>query len=230
MRAASLVALLVVLAFGGLGCAGATGGDPTDDLGEVDLTSDGKAVADAATGDLASNGAPCNPSATVLGAAGGPDACAYGELCDPATMKCKAVPTGSCNMVGGAPSWDAAGKAAPVIAKVSAMLLPTTDAQTECANGDPAALVTIEYYAPMTLTATTSPATFLPQVKFKKSMVLGDPFYSGTFMRQMPAASQKVGSFKVGINCGGAGGAVKQAGLYILDGGGRSSNPVCVTW
>lgn len=231
------------------GCAGASspgielpdfagidpGGDDlsspfVDDLGTHDLAKSDMKVGDMKAGDMASSGSTCNPSATTLGAAGGPDTCAYGERCDDVMNKCVAVTVGSCNMVGGAPTWNMAAKLAPVITKATATLLATTNASTECANGDPAALVTIEWYAPGFLTTQDVVATFLAQVKFKKSTVAGDPFFSATFERMAPVKNTKVGSFQVGINCGGAGGSVKTAGMYIEDEAGHVSNPICVTW
>jgi hypothetical protein len=232
LASGSFVLALALIA----GCAGAGGPGDDADLSDPTTVDDGATLADLAgmdlvkVGDMASNGPSCNPANLALGAAGGPDTCAYGELCDAATSKCAAVPSGSCNMVMGGPVWNKGAKLAPVIAKVSATLLATTDSMTECAAGDPAALVTVDYYAPMNLTSTTMANVFLPQVKFKKSVVSTDPWYSGTFMRQMPAANTKNGTFKVGINCGGAGGAVKTAGFYIVDEGGRTSNLVCVSW
>jgi hypothetical protein len=67
-------------------------------------------------------------------------------------------------------------------------------------------------------------------VKWKKSTDPGGPWYAGTFARMLPPTNDKFGSFQVGINCGGAGGAVKVAGLYVADEQGRTSNVVCVTW
>lgn len=197
---------------------------PGLDLAGLDLAH----AADLAHGDAAGPQA-CDPGNVALGANGGPDVCAYGQVCDGSAHQCVAVQSGSCAMVGGAPTWEEAGKAAPVIATISATLLTSTDPNTECENGDPAALVTIVYYAPMTLTTATTASAFLPQVQFKKSTNPGDPFFDGTFMRVMPQANQTSGSFEVGINCGGATG-VREAGMYILDGGGRTSNPVCVSW
>ena len=236
----ALAARGVMLAFGLslAACAGASmtgeGADLSDPLtGNEDMAGPKPDLAGrdlASAGDMASNGAGCNPANETLGAAGGPDVCAYGEICDDASSKCKAVAAASCHLIMGAPTWNKSAKMAPVIAKVSATLLATTDAATECAAGDPAALVTVDYYAPQNLTATTMANVFLPQVKFKKSVVAADPFFSGTFMRVMPAPNMKFGTFKVGINCGGAGGSVKTAGFYITDGGGRASNAVCVSW
>jgi hypothetical protein len=179
-----------------------------------------------APADLTGAGSTCNPSAMTLGANGGPDVCAYGEYCDAASMHCMPVPVGTCSMVSGAPTWDEAGKQAPVIATISAELLASTDSTTECANGDPAALVTMSYYAPETLTTATTASAFDPQVKWSKSVT----WYSGTFMRQLPAPNSTMGSFQVGINCGGAAGSVKTAGFYILDESGKPSNAVCVSW
>jgi hypothetical protein len=227
-RTALLAALL------GAGCAGAGGPGDAPDLSGV--PDQGNGPGDLAgldlvkIGDMAGGGPSCNPANETLGPAGGPDTCAYGEFCDDASSTCVAVPTGACNMIMGAPPWNKSAQMAPVIGRVSAVLLPATNATTECLNGDPAALVTVDYYAPNTLTSATAANSFLPQVKFKKSVVASDPWYSGTFIRAMPAASAKFGSFKVGINCGGAGGSVKTAGFYILDEGGRASNAVCVSW
>jgi hypothetical protein len=205
-------------------------GEP-EDLAGRDLSGRDMAGKDMASpGDMASTGASCNPASQTLGAAGGPDTCAYGEACDSATSKCKAVMNGSCLMVQGAPAWNTATKMAPVITKATAVLLSTTNSMTECANGDPAALVTVEFYAPQVLTTDTMALAFLPQVKFKKSQVAADPWFSGTFLRSPVPTNAKVGSFQVGINCGGAGGTVKTAGLYILDEGGRTSNAICVSW
>jgi hypothetical protein len=238
-RAVGWTTLVLTLIFES-GCAGVSQGASSEDLadrgGDASPTDDFAATAFdfATTSDLAGSdlagATSCNPANLSLGAGGGPDACAYGQRCDGASSTCQPVSNGSCNMVMGAPVWDAAGKAAPVIANVSATLLSATNSTTECANGDPAALVTVDYYAPMTLTTATQQTTFLSQVKFKKSVVSSDPFYDGTFMRAMPMPNQKTGTFKVGINCGGAAGSVKTAGFYIVDGGGRTSNLVCVSW
>ena len=176
--------------------------------------------------DLAQVGG-CNPAAEVIGAANGPDTCQYGEVCA-STMACVEAPTATCLMAGGSPAWNRAAEAAPVITSVSAVLLPTT-ATTECANGDPAALVTVNYYSPTTLTTHDSNNAFLAQVKFKKSTSVTGSFFSANFVRVLPPKNQQFGSFQVGINCGGATG-VKEAGLYIMDESSRVSNTVCVSW
>lgn len=179
-----------------------------------------------APADLAQPGG-CNPVNQALGAAGGPDTCQYGELCA-STMACVAAPTATCLMGSGAPAWDQSAEAAPVITSITAMLLATTGT-TECANGDPAALVTVQYYSPTTLTTQDNNNVFLAQVKFKKSTLTTGSFFSANFVRMLPPKNQHFGSFQVGINCGGATG-VKQAGLYITDEAARVSNTVCVSW
>lgn len=225
----------LTLAMGLAACASTSGPSGDEDLadpvdGDLGVKGD-LAGRDLASGDMASSGATCNPATKTLGAAGGPDTCAYGEVCDAGAMKCVAVATGSCNMIMGAPTWNKAAKMAPVITKATAVLLPqgSTNGTTECLNMDAAALVTVDFYAPNDLTTTSVTNDFLMQVKFKKSVVAGDPFFSGTFLRS-PIPSGKSGSFQVGINCGGAAGAVKTAGFYILDESSRASNAVCVSW
>lgn len=220
------------------GCASPTqgsGGDPdgavvVHDLATHDLAKpvDLAAVADFAPfADFATVGG-CDPSSQTLGSGGGPSTCAYGELCTPSTMTCAAVSTAACAMGNGAPTWDEAAQLAPVITSATATLLATTGL-TECANGDPAALVTVQYYSPTTLTTQDANNLFDGQVKFKKSTLATGSWFSANFVRMLPPKNEHFGSFQVGINCGGATG-VKEAGLYILDEASHVSNAVCVSW
>ena len=220
------------------GCASATqgsGGDSDGAFGAHDLSLHdlAKAVDHAAAADLtpaadfAIVGA-CDASSQTLGSGGGPSTCAYGELCASVPMKCAAVSTATCAMGTGAPTWDATAQLAPVITSATATLLPTT-ATTECANGDPAALVTVQYYSPTTLTTKDVSNLFVGQVKFKKSTVATGSWFSANFVRVLPPKNEHFGSFQVGINCGGATG-VMEAGLYILDEASHVSNAVCVSW
>ncbi|MEO6950631.1 MAG: hypothetical protein ABI321_02380 [Polyangia bacterium] len=220
------------------GCASATQGStgdldgavPVKDLPAHDLA---KSVdlADpldlAASPDLATVGG-CNATNQALGGGGGPDTCEYGQVCASSTMMCADAPTVTCTMGSGAPTWDEASQLAPVITSISATLLATTGT-TECANGDPAALVTVQYYSPTTLTTKDSNTEFLGQVKFKKSTSSTGSWFSANFVRMLPPKNQHFGSFQVGINCGGATG-VKEAGLYLLDEAAHVSNAVCVSW
>lgn len=231
----TLVVQLIVTSLGVASCAGAAGvdeflldadGRPAD-LASRDAGADLRG-ADLATGDAALPSG-CDPMSTVLGPEGGPGSCAYGEVCDAMSLACVPVPVGACAMTTGAPAWNQSAKLAPVIARVSATFLATTTT-TECLNGDPAALVSIDFYAPSFLTTTSDAAMFVQQVQFKKSTVSSNPYYDANFVRMLPVPNQRVGSFQVGINCGGAAGSSRTAGIYIVDEGGRTSNPVCVTW
>ncbi len=222
---------------GGAGCASAdpSGSDRDlrveEELGQgPDLF--GADLTNADAGSLADLASPpsCNPANKVLSAAAGPDVCVYGERCDDVSTKCGAVLPASCGMATGAPAWNKAAMLAPVITKASAQLLTSTSAATECAGGDPAALVTIELYAPSYFTTSNNAAAFLQQVKWRKSTTSTDPFLSATFIRAQPSPNQKFVTFMVGINCGGAAGASKQAGMYVVDEAAHVSNTVCVSW
>lgn len=231
LRALTALGLTILLQ----GCASSSGDDGLDlseprdgamtaasDMAKADLPP----LADMAT----TVGGGCNPANETIGANGGPDTCAYAQICDDATMKCVAAPVGTCTMASGAPVWNKTAKMAPVIVKATASLLATTNASTECLDGDPAALITVEFYAPQNLTSTDVVAEVSKQVKWKKSTMPADPWYSGTFFRALPPKNAKYGSFQVGINCGGAAGSAKSAGLYVVDGSMRTSNAVCVSW
>lgn len=208
-----------------------------------DGSSDGVDSSTATSGDMAQKsvdlakndaGAPpvggCNPASQTLGASGGPDICAYGKTCSAATGTCVPPPSGACAMSMGAPAWNTTSAVAPVITKITATLLASTNSMTECANGDPAALVDVQFYAPSFLTSQDVVNAFLSQVQFKKSDLGTGSWFGANFVRAMPVKSQHFGSFQVGINCGGAGGSVKTAAMYIVDEAGRDSNVACVSW
>ena len=233
---ASLRATLL-LWVGLAGCAGAAGSDDPSDAFAFDGAVG--ALQDLATkpmdlaktdGPNTSAGGSCNPNNHTLGANGGPDVCAYGKACSAVTSTCVPPPSGACAMSAGAPAWNQVGQVAPVITKITASLLATTNPTTECANGDPAALVTVEFYAPTFLTTTDSGNAFLQQVQFKKSESATGTWFDATFLRAAPIKNQNIGSFQVGINCGGAAGASKTAAVYVVDESARTSNVVCVSW
>jgi hypothetical protein len=90
-------------------------------------------------------------------------------------------------------------------------------------NGDPAGLVTINWYAPQNLTNHSGFADLQNHVKFS----VGSGYYGANFARQLPPPNQQYGSMQVGIGCGIPHGT---ASLYIADETGHTSNVVCVTW
>jgi hypothetical protein len=162
MRARLVARLGALVALAAGGCASTSGTDdptrlpdlaeapfvepePEEDLAEpADLRM--RDMAGPANQDLSMPASgTCNPANETLGAAGGPDICAYGQRCDDPTDTCKPAPVGTCTNASGAPTWSTAAKMAPVITRATASLLATTSSTTECANGDPAALVTIDF-------------------------------------------------------------------------------------
>ena len=187
---------------------------------------DGAPQTDGAPAGDASSGGACNDQSATLGAQGGPDSCSYGSFC-PSTKVCAKAPVGNCAEASGAPSWDQAAKLAPVIISATAQALATTSSTTECLNGDPAALVTIAYYAPGGLTTHTDFADLTKHAKFKVSASPVGMWVGVNFQRMKPPANAQFGSMQVGVNCGSASGS---AALYIADEAGHTSNPVCVSW
>lgn len=170
-----------------------------------------------------STGGTCSATSTTLGAAGGPDTCNYGDFCSGTT--CTAAPVGTCGEATGAPTWNKTAKTAPVITSITAQAMATTNATNQCANGDPAATITINYYAPDGLTSHTAFTDLQNHVKFRT--LTSGSFFGANFPVQDPPVSAQFGTLSVGIGCGNA---HETAAVYIADEQGDTSNVVCVTW
>jgi hypothetical protein len=163
--------------------------------------------------------ATCNP-------ANQPGTCSYGQVCG-ATNACEAAPEGTCSEATGtgAPAWNKTAGTAPVIVSATVQRLATTDSRNECANGDPAGLVTIRFYAPGNFTTHPDFADLRNHVKFRTAN--SGQFFGANFARQLPPQNAVEGTMQVGIGCGNS---AETASLYIANEAGLTSNVVCVTW
>ncbi len=168
-------------------------------------------------------GTTCNQATTTIGTSGGPDTCAYGDLCGTASS-CVAAPVGTCTEGSTAPTWNKAAKAAPVIRAVTAVGSATSNTTTECGDGLKKTVFTIQYYAPTAFLNSTTFATYKPQIKFRFTGNWVEP----SFEAQMPTSGQTYGEIKVGV-CGRDTGP---GAVYITAAGDatKSSNVVCATW
>jgi hypothetical protein len=187
------------------------------------------ANADCATGQTCDTTAGvCKPSGstgTTCNPANQPGTCNYGQVCSSATNKCEAAPVGTCSEATGAPTWNQSGGTAPVIVSATAVRLSTTNSSNECANGDPAGLVTIRFYAPGGLTTHSDFSDLRDHVKFR--LLNSGTFYGVNFARQLPTSGAVEGTMQIGIGCGNS---TEQAAVYIANEAGQTSNVVCVTW
>jgi Cys-rich repeat protein len=198
--------------------------DPTSKVCVPKCTAD----ADCAAGQTCDTTAGiCKATAQTCNPANQPGTCSYGQVCSATANKCEAAPQGTCAEATGTgvPTWNQSGGTAPVIVSATAQRLASTNATNECANGVPAGLVTIRFYAPGGLTAHTSLSDLQNHVKFR-NLSTGN-FFGANFSRQDPPVNAVEGTMQIGIGCGNS---TETAALYIANEAGQTSNVVCVSW
>jgi hypothetical protein len=166
----------------------------------------------------------CDSRERTIGELGGEGACTYGEYCAD-DDNCYPVPIGECAEAQNTPYWTRTNPNAPVITFAAAQSLSSTNPTTECAGGEPAALVTIDFYAAGGLTVHEEFIDLQDHVRFKVTTDATD--FGVNFARVAPIPNQEYGQIQVGINCGQARGT---AAIYIVNENGLSSNTVCVSW
>jgi hypothetical protein len=162
----------------------------------------------------------CNP-------ANQPDVCSYSQICSSTNNTCVAAPEGTCTeaTASGAPTWNKAAGAAPVIVSATAQRLNSTDATDECAQGAAAGLITIRFYAPGGLTTHTTFSDLQNHVRFR--VANSGQFFGANFARQRPTANAVEGTMQIGIGCGNS---TETASIYLANEAGQTSNVVCVSW
>lgn len=162
-------------------------------------------------------GTSCDPATQ-------PGICGYGQVCSSATSKCEAASQGTCSQATGAPAWVQTGSSAPVIVSVTASRLNTTNNTTQCGDGGPAGLVTINFYAPGGLTTHTTLSDLQKHVKAKLNASAS--FVGPSFASTEPAVNATQGSMVVGF-CGPS---TATGAIYIANEAGQTSNVVCTSW
>lgn len=149
----------------------------------------------------------CDPQVATIGAAGGPDTCAYGEDCvsSSGTPACVDVPHQTTGEGANAPgTWDTAAMDAPVILAVTGTVNTNTTAQQCNPAGSDAIEVAIDYYAPNGYPKSTTFADYDDQVRWiNRTTGLGAGWRpTSQFEATMASpANSLFGTITVGIAC-----------------------------
>lgn len=185
-----------------------------------------------ATGKCESATLTCNASNLAPGASGGPDTCAYGQIC--VSTACTAsLPDGTCSDY----SWNKLLEG-PVIYSVSPSSSATSNSTTECGNGGAKIEVKVDFYAPNGLTyasfkdfldpaacGAVNPNPCLGHFSFTTSTGKIASKTGASFIRGLPTSGSTFGSFTAGL-CGTQ--TTTGRAVWIVDDGGSGGNAACL--
>ncbi|MBI5542801.1 MAG: hypothetical protein HY901_02855 [Deltaproteobacteria bacterium] len=173
------------------------------------------------SGACVSQGTTCNANVLLPGTNGGPDTCAYGEVCVGATCSAS-LPDGTCATTMGS-SWNTS-PLGPVIFVADGQSFASN--ATYCAGGAGGFTVDVEFYSVHGISKGTWSEN-VQQVQFYRK---SDHRKSDAgIIVDFPEDGAKHGSFKTGM-CGSAAGAIDPTGyaLYMIDSNGGGGNLVCL--
>lgn len=169
--------------------------------------------------------AACDPAKQDPGTAGGPDTCAYGQVCQ--TSACVDLTNGTCSGATSAQgySWDKA-QQPPVIVSVTATSSATSNGTTECGGAGPKIEAQVKFYAPNGLTWSNA-ADLFQRFQFVSS---SGQVFPAAFVRTSGGSSGvKFGTFTAGSCLGGTTAPnLANRAIFMQDASGKQGNIVCL--